>query len=384
MTFQSEKQNVSASRLLQALADGDDIRLSQCTITGVLDINRLFEPAEKFQIDKLALTENQACKTIALAQSIVFDKCTFEENVVFAGPWSKPDSVAAEFKADVIFNSSAFKGQARFRNAVFRGTAGFDGCTFDGVVTFKNTIFHGDAKFRTATFNGYCLLGSAVFEASARFANTHFAKGANFSEVKFSAQTDFGGVYSSSRAVPAHDLVVFGRRRYGEGESFWRFVKQSAQEAGYYQLAGECFYNERCARLWKKFRATAYESLSPSKKFVHLLSAVRLLPEFIFGRLLFGYGERPVRVLVASALIIVFCAMLYTQPGALKFREGPTKPSFTQSLYFSTTTFTTLGYGDFYPSPHGFCRTLAMTEAVTGGCLMALFVVCLAKRFSRG
>jgi len=162
MTFQSEKQNVSASRLLQALADGDDIQLSQCTITGVLDINRLFDPSEKFQTEKLALTERQGCKTITLPQSIVFDKCTFEENVVFAGPWAEPDSVAAEFKADVIFNSSVFKGQARFRNAVFQGTAGFDGCSFGGVVTFKNALFKGDAKFRTVTFDGYCLLGSAI------------------------------------------------------------------------------------------------------------------------------------------------------------------------------------------------------------------------------
>jgi len=49
MTFQSEKQSISASQLLQALADGDDIHLSQCTINGVLDVNRLLEPAEKFQ-----------------------------------------------------------------------------------------------------------------------------------------------------------------------------------------------------------------------------------------------------------------------------------------------------------------------------------------------
>jgi len=384
MTFQSEKQNVSASRLLQALADGDDIQLSQCTITGVLDINRLFDPSEKFQTEKLALTERQGCKTITLPQSIVFDKCTFEENVVFAGPWAEPDSVAAEFKADVIFNSSVFKGQARFRNAVFQGTAGFDGCSFGGVVTFKNALFKGDAKFRTVTFDGYCLLGSAIFQASARFANTHFAKGANFSEVKFLGQTDFGGVYSSSRAVPVYDSIVFQRRSYGEDESFWRFVKQSAQEAGYYQLAGECFYNERCASLWKKFGGPAYESLTPSRKFARLLSSVRLLPELIFGRLLFGYGERPIRVLVASAFVIIFCALLYTHEGALIFRDGPTRPSFPQSLYFSTITFTTLGYGDFYPSPHGFCRTLAMAEAVTGGCLIALFVVCLAKRFSRG
>jgi len=384
MVFQREKQNVSASDLLQALADGDDVKISQCTITGVLDINRLFDPAEKFQTEKLALTQNQSCKTLLLSQSIVFDKCTFEENVVFAGPWSEPDSVAVEFKADVIFNSSVFKGQARFRNAAFRGTAGFDGCTFGGVVTFKNARFQADAKFRTATFNGYCLLGSAVFDASARFANTHFVKGANFSEVKFLGQTDFDGVYSSSRAVPVYDAIVFRQRRYGEDESFWRFVKQSAQQAGYYQLAGECFYNERCARLWKKFRGTAYESLSPSKKLVRLLSAVRLLPEFIFGRLLFGYGERPVRVLVAGALIIVLCAFFYSYPGSLAYRDGLDGQSFLQGLYFSTITFTTLGYGDLYPAANGLSRFVAMAEAVAGGCLMALFVVCLAKRFSRG
>jgi hypothetical protein len=228
------------------------------------------------------------------------------------------------------------------------------------------------------------LLGNAVFTAFARFANTHFAKGANFSEVKFYGQTDFGGVYSSSRAVPVYDSIFFARRYFGDDESFWRFVKQSAQEAGYYQLAGECFYNERCARLWYKFRGPAYNLISPVKKIIRLIWGLRLLPEFVFGRLLFGYGERPVRVLIASALVIVLCAFFYSQPGSLIFRDGPTEPSFLQSLYFSTITFTTLGYGDFYPSAHGLCRQLAMAEAISGGFLMALFVVCLAKRFSRG
>ena len=384
MAFQREEQNVSASQLLQALADGDDIRLSRCTVTGLLDINRLFDPAEKFQTDKLSLKEGRDGKTLMLSKVIIFDKCIFEENVVFAGPWSEPDSVTVEFEQDVIFNSSVFKAQARFRDAIFYGTAGFDGCSFGGVVTFKNVVFHKDAKFRTVVFDGYCLLGNAVFSAAARFASTHFVKGANLSEVKFLGYTDFGGVYSSSRSIPVYESVFFARRRYGEDESFWRFVKQSAQEAGYYQLAGECFYNERCARLWQKLRGTGYDTLSPAKKLVRLASGLRLLPELALGRLLFGYGERPVRVLVASALIIFFCALLYTQDGALIYREGPAKPSFLQSLYFSTITFTTLGYGDLYPSPHGFCRQLAMAEAVAGGCLIALFVVCLAKRFSRG
>ncbi|MHC4646162.1 MAG: hypothetical protein ACYTBJ_11715 [Planctomycetota bacterium] len=79
MAFQREKQSVTASELLQALADGEDIRLSQCTVTGVLDINRLFDPAEKFQTEKLAAEQKDAYKVLTLAQSLVFDKCAFEE-----------------------------------------------------------------------------------------------------------------------------------------------------------------------------------------------------------------------------------------------------------------------------------------------------------------
>jgi len=384
MAFQREKQSVSASELLQAIADGEDIHLSQCTITGPLDVNRLFQPEEKFQIDKLQLLETESRKTLILSQPMVFDKCFFEENTVFGCPWSQPDSVAVKFESDVIFNSSTFKAQARFRNAQFCGIAGFDGCNFGGVVTFKAAIFHKDAKFRTAGFSGYCLLGDADFRASARFTNTHFAKGANFSGVTFRDSTDFDGVYSSSRAVPAYDSVSFGRQRYGEDESFWRFIKQSAQEAGYYHRAGECFYNERRARLRAKLYGPNYDLLSFSKKLLRRVAAVRLLPELVFGSLLFGYGERPVRVLAASALIILLCAIMYAQPGALVYRHGDAEPSLLQGLYFSTITFTTLGYGDLYPSPHGFCRILSMAEAVAGGCLIALFVVCLAKRFSRG
>jgi len=385
MTFQREKQSVSASDLLQALADGEDIQLNGCTITGVLDANRLFDSAEKFRIESLLLKSAEKTKTLTFAQSIVFDKCVFEENVVFAGPWSDPESVTVEFKKDVIFNSSIFRGQTRFRNAIFEATAGFDGCTFGGIVTFKNALFQQDAKFRTVICEGYSLFGSAVFNSSARFANTHFAKGAHFGQVRFMGPTDFGGVYSSSRAVPVYDSVFFGRRNYGEDESFWRFVKQSAQEAGYYHLAGESFYNERCAGLRQKLRGPGYDNLSPMKKLMRFLLAVRLLPEFIFGRMLFGYGERPARVLGASALIILFCAILYTPAHRLVYHDGtPTGVSFFRGLYFSTITFTTLGYGDLYPATEGFIRAVAMIEAVAGGCLMALFVVCLAKRFSRG
>ncbi len=383
MEFKREKQSISARQLLQAIADGNDISFNSCTITGTLDINRFFDQAEKFQTEKLATEQQGDVKTLTISQSIVFDKCTFEGNVVFAAAWSEPDSVAVIFESDVVFNSSVFKSQGRFRNAVFKGIGSFDGCSFDSVATFKGARFEKAAKFRTVNFAGYCLFSNAEFKQTARFTNSHFAKGVNFAGTRFADRTDFNGVYASSRSVPAYESVFFGRKRFGDDESFWRFVKQSAQEAGYYRLAGECFYNERCAGLWQKFTGLNYESLSGFRKVLRLTSSIRLLPELLLGKLLFGYGERPVRVLVVGALVIIFCALFYSQPGALICRQGDIESSFFQGLYFSTITFTTLGYGDLYPSAEGFYRYLAMSEAIVGGLLMALFVVCLAKRFSR-
>lgn len=383
MALNREKQTVSAEMLLETLADGQDIHLSRCRITGIVDINRFFENDENFRTEKLKVTQQQKYKTICLAQSLVFDRCTFEENVVFTAPWSKPDSVTVEFTQDVVFNRSHFRGQCRFRSALFGGTASFDGCIFDGVTTFKNARFRGDAKFRTVGFSGYCLLGGAVFESSARLTNTHFARGVNLSGVKFMGSTDFAGTYCSNKAMPGYDGIFFGRKKYGDDEGFWRFVKQSAAEAGYYHMSGEGFYNERSAALRSRFLGAKFDTYPPVKKLVRLLSAVRLLPEFIFGRLLFGYGERPVRVLVAAVMVILLCACFYCQPDALYHQDQLVGNSFAQGLYFSTITFTTLGYGDLYPAGHGFYRQLAMAEAIAGGCLMALFVVCLANRFSR-
>ncbi|MHC4221552.1 MAG: pentapeptide repeat-containing protein, partial [Planctomycetota bacterium] len=149
MVFQREKQHVAATELLQNLANQHDLHLNQCVITGLLDINRLFTPAESFQTHTLVVTETPDNREINLPQSIIFDKCIFEENVVFSAPWLQPDSLKVKFENEVVFNRSRFKGQARFRNATFHKSAGFDGCAFDGVVTFKNASFEQEAKFRT-------------------------------------------------------------------------------------------------------------------------------------------------------------------------------------------------------------------------------------------
>ena len=392
MGFQQENSNVTAADVLEAIAAGEDIHLVRCRISGTLDLNVLLSENPPCGVDNLQLSKKDDTDVLILSQSLFFNSCTFENDVFFAGPWEQPESLKIVFEKDALFNSSVFAGQTRFSNVEFKGLAGFDGCTFCRVCSFRKTVFRERAMFRTATFEGYGLFNEAVFTGDTRFANSSFGKGVNYTQAQFQNHCDFSAVYSRSKAVPVYEGASFTRKRFGDEESFWRFIKQTCQEAGYYQQAGECFYSERCAHFWQKFRGLNYEKLSVGKKFLRWVMGIRFLPELILGRFLFGYGERPVRVLAAGAIIILLCAIFYQSDLAcLTYRVDPQqKLEFFDGLYFSTITFTTLGLGDIYPNidpevgSDWLTRVVTMFESLSGASLMALFVVCLSKRFSRG
>jgi hypothetical protein len=375
---------ITADRILHTLTEGEEIFLDHCRITGPLDFNSLITE------DPTQETDDPSMRFV-FSQSIHISSCVFEGDVVFSGPWEQPDRVQITFEGDVVFNSTEFHGQTRFSNSCFKKLAGFDGCTFNRVCAFRNCVFEGMTMFRTAVFEGYGLFNGTGFRGDTRFANTCFGKGANFTDVVFGNRCDFGGVYARNKSVPNYENVSFARTTFGDDASFWRFIKQVCQEAGYYQEAGESFYRERCAHFWKRFRGISYEKLSLHQKAARWLFGLRLLPELLLGRLLFGYGERPVRVLGAGAVIIFICALFYSSTAAnLAFQYGLDNAhpdahlTFWEGLYYSTVTFTTLGFGDIYPAADGLTRAVTMSESLAGACLVALFVVSLSKRFSRG
>jgi len=69
--------------------------------------------------------------------------------------------------------------------------------------------------------------------------------------------------------------------------------------------------------------------------------------------------------------IIVF-AYIYFKQGLLS--SGiPVNIDFFDALYFSITTWTTIGYGDFSPIPS--CRLVTSIEAILGYYAMAMFIV---------
>jgi voltage-gated potassium channel Kch len=84
-------------------------------------------------------------------------------------------------------------------------------------------------------------------------------------------------------------------------------------------------------------------------------------------------------------LTIVFFAVLYAELGVGQVEGGVVTHDFMIGLYFSVSTFTTLGYGDFVPTPEA--RVVASVEALSGYVLLGLIVASafalLSQRSSR-
>jgi uncharacterized protein YjbI with pentapeptide repeats len=108
------------------------------------------------------------------------------------------------------------------------------------------------------------------------------------------------------------------------------------------------------------------------------------------------HGESVKRLLGVSGLMIFLCGIVYASAGVA--RQNPeTMYRITQAdlaqpgaafvdlingLYFSIITFSTIGYGDFYPaSPVS--RLLVGVESLAGALFIALFVFVLGRRVAR-
>ncbi|WP_439124905.1 potassium channel family protein [Marivita sp.] len=100
-----------------------------------------------------------------------------------------------------------------------------------------------------------------------------------------------------------------------------------------------------------------------------------------------NYATSPWRAVFITALIPVFFAFVYLAaglPNAAASSTSNVAQSVGQSLYFSLTTFTTLGYGDVtYSADRPFLRFLSTLEAFAGAVSMALLVVIFARKVIR-
>jgi hypothetical protein len=318
-------------------------------------------------------------------KDVWFNDATFGGGVVFDG---------ATFGRNAVFQNATFSGYARFWGTTFTEDAWFGNAAFNGEVwfadaTFRRDAFFGNAKFSGLSgFSGTTFLGEAwffgaIFSEQACFETTTFTADAWFLNASFRRNVSFGGARFHPGANISFDRPRRGRpfRDLYEGESAYRLAKQAAQERGDYAAAGDYHYAEQCA-IEDKWRSASKHK--PRRK-TFWLWWFRLL----FGRLVYGYGERPMRPLFIALVVIFLWAGFYWLGGAIVPSDSGLEPAaraayepdFGECLYCSIVTFTTLGYGDYQPKePY---RLLAASEALLGAALMAVFVVCLSKKYVR-
>ena len=287
-----------------------------------------------------------------------------------------------EFGVAVGFWKATFKEDAYFHRATFAQDAHFPETAFHAKAIFREARFNADAEFGEAQFKSYTDFSGASFGASAAFGGVTFGSEADFKRATFQSKAFFPGVRAASSvtfSLPGEKPRPFQCPE--AEESAYRLAKKSAQQTGDYRRAGDYHYAEQCAINCQQRKGITARPWT-LRFWWGEKSAVRAYPEYVFGRGVFGYGEKPLRPLGAGAAVIVVCALVYWLFSGACFTATREVAGFFDSVYFSIVTFTTLGYGDLRPLATPF-RLIAAGEALSGAVLMALFVVSLARRFTR-
>ena len=350
----------------------------------------------------------------------------------------------AVFRGDVDFRRTTFTKFVQFIGARFEGRADFFETTFMGEVQFQKTVFMEYTDFQCVMFKGDAMFSDSVFGGPLGFRHITFGKDASFVSATFEKGVCFWHTTFSGEACFS-DATTRGVVRLleistilGKATSLYRLAKQAHQASGDFAKAGDCHYMERlhswCERsgldekylkrwslyfLYRQLRKrvpdlTAIEGFVEERSLHRMrrtcrpknwYKAFRLLlsnmsraknkGEFVFGNVVFGYGERLKRPAYTALALIILCAFIFLFAGieqdGLKINRDfwpstdvwGTFKDFGDSLYFSVVTFATLGYGDL--RPFGLvAKTVANLESLAGLVLVAAFAVCLAKRYTRG
>jgi hypothetical protein len=201
-------------------------------------------------------------------------------------------------------------------------------------------------------------------------------------------------------------------------ESTFRLLRSAYQNSGLRQEAAYCYYLERIYerksyfhpvginqglfpgiryegrlslvhKLWRKHVFREGEVLPAVKQALFSKLKLWLTPKLAFRMLTFrwrwltslfeyiiwGYGERPARIISCAAIVIFLYAFAFHNTSW----PGKDTLDFGNSLYFSIITFTTVGYGDITPSTDNL-KILCATEALLGAFTMGLIVAGFSNR----
>ncbi|WP_255152196.1 pentapeptide repeat-containing protein [Halorarius halobius] len=287
------------------------------------------------------------------------------------------------------FYNATIHGSSTFERATFRAGANFREVTIPGAV-FRDARVPGgqffDADLSDADFTNADLSG-ASFERAAL--NRAILTNADLREVAFSSALTGDARINEGTQFGAY--CVYDPKSDAEPTANARWIEQLSDPLA---LAAEQYRT-----IEELARTNALPDLV-SRSFVRRQEIHRYQHgqagrrgrwlRATAARAVLLYGESPWRVMAWSLGIIVAFAVAFPIGGWMRpaggapitYSEIVTSPlEFMNSLYYSTLTFTALGFGDFRPV--GFGRALTTLETGLGAVLLALLVWVFGRRAAR-
>lgn len=157
-------------------------------------------------------------------------------------------------------------------------------------------------------------------------------------------------------------------QEFGRAKEFYALIKRLYSQIGKRKEAGKYFYLEKQYErksYWfpkENFKEEFYNYKNKHIFSIRLFYFKYRFKYFISGflNILWGYGEKPIRVFCISFIVIFICTILN-----FFVTTSSTCENFIDSLYYSIVTFTTLGYGDI-KQEDDFLKILSAIEALAG------------------
>lgn len=237
--------------------------------------------------------------------------------------------------------------KCNFERAVFASAGGYDTKFIDCIlkdVCFFDTVLIG------TDFSGSDLSGVYLEEAYLERLKVNYN-----TKLDLALKKTWGNRKLSPRQEP--ELLKAFRIAYANSE-LW-------------DIADRYLYLERVANrkylLWPK--AITEKKLS---------SIDTWFKDYLWG-FTAGYGVRPSRIWLVGFIVALFFSIIYFLAGNPNCQNR-----FATSLYFSFTTFATLGYGDLaYNDSRWIMRLISTAEAWSGAVSISMFVAVMARKVLR-
>jgi len=350
---------------------------------------------------------------IVFTMGITFKRDALFNAVVFEkGPKFYITSIESEKKEYI----TVFKGLANFQSAVFKDDPVFGGAIFKSNVVFSGASFPTGSRLLLKVINGNKLLLDGSFLENI------------FLELDLGENVMLNLNNVMLRNTKIEKKEIFNRilqereKNYSEAKEIYLLLKNNFHSIGRYEDESWAFKKEkdmeRKSYSFDSFTKSIESKEEKSKKKVSKGKRSKFISFFnwvkgkefrkwlssCFLNIVYGYGEKPKNVIFSAIFIILLFALSFSLIGianpeiielkgtAINRSSGniveltskgllhsSTIRNFPDSLYFSTITFTTLGYGDFRPL-EGWGRILAGSEAFIGAFMMALFVYTFSRR----